>query len=123
MMQITPELENKIKEWREIVRKAKESGVPKVQWCRENGIARNSLFYWQRRIEEYEALTQGSKQDEVPVFCEVDPAVVVAGGESLAPDDPLKAHAMIRVGKYQVYVDDSFSMDTLSRILAVIRDA
>ena len=116
MIQITPELEANVKEWKEIFRKVAESGMSKREWCNENGICRNSFFYWQRRIRELE---EQQNPEPVSMFYELDPATMVSD-ESIAK--AFSAHIMIQAGAYQVYIDDSFKDETLARILAVIRD-
>lgn len=119
MIQLTPGMEAKLQEWQGILKEASESGLSKREWCRQNGIQRNSLFYWQRRIKEAEEVRQSEH-----VFCELKPfAEDTHADPEPEPQSPsFQAHMMISTGRYHIYVDDSFNSDALSRVLSVIRD-
>ena len=37
-------------EWSRRVEACRSSGLPVGQWCRENGIAVSTYFFWQRKV-------------------------------------------------------------------------
>jgi putative transposase len=42
----------RLKQWADIIRGAKQSGMSINDWCASQGITRNQFFYWQRRLRK-----------------------------------------------------------------------
>lgn len=51
--------------WREIILTAANSGLTKKEWCRQNGVSLDSLYYWQHKLrkQDAKALKDQSGQD------------------------------------------------------------
>jgi transposase-like protein len=76
----------RLSQWAAIVKKRIESGTTINHFCEENGLSKNSYFYWQRKLREtaYEALatTKNEETNLIPYgFTEVrlsKPAMLTA---------------------------------------------
>ena len=55
--------------WAERITACRSSGMTVRAWCKENGIAEKTYYYWQRRIYQ-----QFVSTTEAPCFAEVSPA-------------------------------------------------
>ena len=72
--------EIRIKQWVDIIRECRNSGMTNKSWCEEQGVNLKSYYYWQRKVrriagEKY-AMVQSSKnpiacEDAKPVFTEM----------------------------------------------------
>ncbi|MCQ2452883.1 MAG: hypothetical protein MJ075_07125 [Oscillospiraceae bacterium] len=51
--------EIRIKQWCELIKAANNSGIPRMQWLRENGISKDAFYYWQRKVQRYYAEQNG----------------------------------------------------------------
>ena len=76
------ELEEKIELWRSRIRECKDSGLPIIQWCEQNGFSKYTYYYWNNRVKLFdqqemteekidfveftEGLPMESKPDETP---------------------------------------------------------
>lgn len=54
----------RLKHWMSIIQTANTSGLSKKDWCKKNGISRDSFYYWQKKIRELAAAGElsGSSQ-------------------------------------------------------------
>lgn len=44
--------EYRLQEWAQIHRRCKESGLSNREFCRQNGIAEKTFYYWLRKLRE-----------------------------------------------------------------------
>ncbi len=44
--------EYRLKEWTEVYRRCRESGLSNRAFCRQNGIAEKTFYYWLRKLRE-----------------------------------------------------------------------
>ena len=42
----------RMEEWRKIIADCQNSGLKVDEWCEQNGVSRNSYYYWLRKIRE-----------------------------------------------------------------------
>lgn len=129
----------RMKKWAGIMQEAAASGIPKVTWCKQNGINRRQFFYWQKRIREFVleqhpelgAPVPDSQIREVnnqmtsslPIFYELNPQSAHPSATGNAAAFSFSAEAMIQLGQYQVYIGNTASESTLAMILTVIQHA
>lgn len=99
--------EVKLKQWVEMVKCRKESGLSVSEWCKENGINLKTYYYRLKRVRE--ALCSKKEQhDIVPV----EPIV-----ESQSVEEKIE----LSVGDVKITLPDNLKSDTLSRLLEVLR--
>ena len=44
--------EYRLKEWTEVYRRCRESGLSNREFCRQNGAAEKAFYYWLRNMRE-----------------------------------------------------------------------
>lgn len=44
--------EYRLKEWTEVYRRCRESGLSNREFCRQNGIAEKTFYYWLKKLRE-----------------------------------------------------------------------
>ena len=44
--------EYRLQEWTQIYRRCKESGLSNREFCRQNGIAEKTFYYWLKKLRE-----------------------------------------------------------------------
>ena len=134
----------RMKQWAGIIQEAATSGLTKTEFCARKGIDRRQFFHWQKQIREYvlennpelglPAPPHGQMQQirevnsqimpALPVFCEITPRENAHPAPAAQrPEMPFSPEAMIQIGPYQIYVGETASERTLSRIFSVIRNA
>jgi len=50
--------EYRLQEWAQIHRRCRESGLSNREFCRQNGIAEKTFYYWLKRLRETAVETQ-----------------------------------------------------------------
>ena len=60
--------QQRLVEWSRRVEACRNSGLPVGQWCRENGIAVSTYFFWQRKVFQVLKEVQEVTFAEVPVM-------------------------------------------------------
>ena len=134
----------RMKKWAGIIQEAATSGLTKTEFCARKGIDRRQFFHWQKQICEYvlannpelglPAPPHGQMHQirevnsqimpSLPVFCEITPRENAHPAPAVQrPEVSFSPEAMIQIGPYQIYVGESASERTLSRIFSVIRNA
>lgn len=105
----------RLAEWKERVAACRSSGMSVRAWCREQGIANKTYYYWEKEIlseagRQMAALERGSQFVEVPALPEGPP--VGDGGAALA------AKLRMRGGELEIYSGaDGAVVETLLRAL------
>ena len=127
--------EVRLKKWFGIMQEYANSGMTKVEWCRQQGIKRRSFFYWQKRLQEYtlENLPEETKAS-LSLISETKPVVFCEIGK-MSPSNKEKdvqeerawvgfqAEMAIQTGKYSILIGNNVSERALSTVLAVIEHA
>lgn len=70
--------EYRLVEWSRRVEACRNSGLPVGQWCRENGIAVSTYFFWQRKVFQALKEVQAVTFAEVPVMERTQPSGHIA---------------------------------------------
>ena len=134
----------RMQQWAGIIQEAATSGLTKTEFCARKGIDRRKFFHWQKRIREYvlennpelglPAPPHGQMHQirevnsqimpALPVFCEITPREDAHPAPAVQhPEASFSPGAMIQIGPYRIYVEDSTSEQMLSKILSVIQHA
>ena len=50
--------EYRLQEWAQIYRRCRESGLSNREFCRQNGIAEKTFYYWLKKLRETAVETQ-----------------------------------------------------------------
>jgi hypothetical protein len=58
--------------WKHRIADKKASGLNVTDWCVKNNLTKHAYYYWMKRIEATEQMTDAS----VPVFVEIEPAYI-----------------------------------------------
>ena len=129
--------------WREIILAAANSGVTKKEWCRQNGVSLDSLYYWPHKLREQdaEAIKDQPGQDVPPVpvvsshknvpanppFVDVTQQTadqINSSEESLqAVRQSFIPELVLREGKFQLLIGSTTTKKTFSMVLKAIADA
>lgn len=123
-------------DWEELITEAARSGISVSEFCSQHSLSKN-LFYRMtkllgytdggRRTEKWEAAASGG-----PVSCNPMPALVavpvgiVESSRSGVCEDHQgipQPQIIIRYGGFQIAVGDSFSNESLRRVLEVVAHA
>ena len=92
-------------EWRELVAAWKQSGKTRDVWCREQGVGRESLRRWTKRLRRTEANT---------------PLVQIGKDVSAAAQVPMQLRVL---ANGDVELVGAFSEEVLRRVLRLAREA
>ena len=110
----------RLKQWCELIEAANSSGQPRKEWLQENGISKETFYYWQRKVRRYYAEQNGLVQvatsiDKVSLV-EV-PMAQARPGVSVAPA------AIIRIGSMAVEISPNASGEFMESLGRMIRNA
>ena len=93
-------------EWRVLVDGWRASGKTRDIWCREQGIGRESLRRWTKRLRRTDA----------------EPVLVELRRDAVSPQKPMTAHVRI-MAKGDIDLIGEFSDEVLRRVLSIVREA
>ncbi len=110
----------RLTEWKEKVASCRSSGLSVRAWCREQGIAYKTYYYWEKAVlseasQHMAALESGSEGRFVEVPAPQERVPVPAGEPLLA------AKLRIRGGELEVYAGAEAKV--LETLLRALRDA
>ena len=131
------------RQWYEIVLEANSSSLSKKEWCRQNGVSLDILYYWQHKLREQdaEAIKDQPGQDVPPVpvvsshknvpanppFVDVTQQTadqINSSEESLqAVRQSFIPELVLREGKFQLLIGSTPTKKTFSMVLKAIADA
>ena len=95
---------DRLRLWTERVAACRSSGKSVRQWCRENGIAEKTYYYWQRRVYE---TTRAAAE---PMFAEV-----------ITPENQrTEIAAFIHSGSVRVEIRNGADSSTIRAILSAL---
>ena len=126
----------RLAQWIKWIEEAKSSGLTIHNWCVQNGLSENAFYYWQRKARKKiirQTVNERStllEENSAPDFFEIaipKPASPVPIREQAGAiptssvDTPLfESGITIRHGEFYIGVNQTFSPDTLSKILKVM---
>lgn len=117
--------------WSEIIRARDSSGKSVRKYCKENGIAEKTYYYWQRKLRECACdIYSEIKKTQVPcvptvansspcgVFAEV---VLSPSKEGLVRSTPSQSEVAgllrVEIGEIRVTTDSYYPVETLAQLL------
>ena len=133
---------DKLKEWEDRIYESMHCETTVRKWCEQNGISKDSYYYWKREVEKYK-LSLDSASDHLgssnrdqdspasndePVFVEI-PLTCRPGTPSLQDDRFLlekcfsESKIIIQRDHFKVYIGEGFNKDTLQSVLEVVGHA
>ena len=112
--------------WEEIVLEANRSGIPKREWCKQNGLSEKAFYYWQRKVRA-RVMASAELPPALPepqhAFVELpfSSSASVTDRDSDSLENP--PELMLQVGDCRMFITGSVKETTLRTVLKVIRDA
>lgn len=109
----------RIKQWSEIIRDRKESGLMVDDYCERNGISRNQYYYWLREIKK-QAL-----ESYAPQLVELQPpaAKEQCQGTLPASENKFNTEMIINVRGASICINSATPPELLARVVGVIANA
>ena len=114
--------EIRIKQWINIIRECRNSGMTNKSWCEEQGVNLKSYYYWQRKVrkmagEKY-AIVQSSKnriayEDSKPVFTEM----------KLPKYETTKPAVTLRIDSAVLEIQNEAELTTIENTLQALRSS
>lgn len=110
-----------LQQWRKIIQEQTASGLTIDEFCKQNGLSRNSYFYWLRlvRVEAVNAQqnSTGFVEMRLPApHNDAEPCVTPISAPEQEP-----SQLTLSVNGIVIQVTDRTSSDLLARTLEVIR--
>ena len=129
--------------WREIILAVGKSGFTKAEWCRQNGVSLDSLYYWQHKLRVKDAeLLKSQTDQETPQVPAMGSHGVVSASSSFVEITPNSSEQMssseektqptqqsfvpelvLQEGKFQLLIGSTTTRRTLAMVLKAIADA
>lgn len=115
-------------QWLRIVTEcnSRDQSIPKIQWCRMNGVNIKSFYYWQHHFRN-ELLIQGAASStSVSAFVDITSQVsrsAPISEEAVSAERTLVPELMIQSGDFRVYVSGAVQEQTLDTVMKVLRHA
>ena len=121
-----------LKKWLEIIKEQRASGLSALAYCKREGIANTTFYYWQNQIQKL-LIQQHEQQEKAKALPAVKPASKkpVANAKkvdvqfaSLSSASSTKAPSSLelRCGPVRLTVTEATSSDLLKRTLCFLRD-
>lgn len=99
----------RLQQWTAIIKDRTASGLKIDDYCKHHGISRNAYFYWLRKVREAALIQSG--------FVELEPP---ADTPDEADEHPsLEAN----INGITLSIREGVSMDLLSKVIRVLKDA
>ncbi|MBQ6150392.1 MAG: hypothetical protein IJJ03_01930 [Mogibacterium sp.] len=129
--------EIRIRNWMDMIQAADDSQLTKTEWCRQQGITKQTFYYWKRKVQEYIAKTgvddpcaaspdssEPAEPGDKPLFCEISLSEAEPG-EALCQQDHLAidfaADAVICCGTISIMINGNTSSETLNSLFSALR--
>ena len=121
-----------LKKWLEIIKNQRASGLSALAYCKREGIANTTFYYWQNQIQKL-LIQQHEQQEKAKVLPAVKPASkkpVTNAKKADVQFAPLSSAAStkapssleLRCGPVRLTVTEATSSELLKRTLCVLRD-
>lgn len=110
-----------LQQWRKIIQEQTTSGLTIDEFCKQNGLSRNSYFYWLRlvRVEAVNAQQNSSGFVELKLPDHHNDVVPCITPVSAPEQEP--SQLTLSVNGIVIQVTDCTSSDLLARTIEVIR--
>ena len=117
MQEVTRQL--RIQQWMGIIHDRAQSGMTVKDYCRKNGLSRDSYFYWAKIIKE-QAIQElpGRKFVELPAVCQNE--IIQEMPNNLSEDTA--PSLLINVNGISITVTESTTSSLLARTLEVVKN-
>ncbi|MBQ9234488.1 MAG: hypothetical protein IJ167_10725 [Lachnospiraceae bacterium] len=112
-------MELRLAQWAGIIKEQKQSGLTVKDWCSQNGITKDSYYYWQQKLrkEIYETI-----KPQESIFAPVPNEVLLE--QTAVSEHKNSSSVTLRKGKVTVEIADcSLNPDIITLIREVIKDA
>lgn len=121
-----------LKKWLEIIKGQRASGLSALAYCKREGIASTTFYYWQNQIQKL-LIQQHEQQEKAKALPAVKPASkkpVTNAKKADVQFAPLSSAAStkapssleLRCGPVRLTVTEATSSELLKRTLCVLRD-
>ena len=121
-----------LKKWLEIIKDQRASGLSALAYCKREGIANTTFYYWQNQIQKL-LIQQHEQQEKAKALPAVKPASKQPVANTKTADvqfAPLSSASStkapssleLRCGPVRLTVTEATSSELLKRTLCVLRD-
>ena len=121
-----------LKKWLEIIKDQRASGLSALAYCKREGIANTTFYYWQNQIQKL-LIQQHEQQEKAKALPAVKPtskkpvANAKEAGVQFAPlssasSTKAPSSLELRCGPVRLTVTEATSSELLKRTLCVLRD-
>ena len=115
-------------QWLRIVTEcnSRDQSLPKIQWCRMNGVNIKSFYYWQHQFRNELLIQSAASATPVPTFVDITSQVstsALISEEVVSAERTLVPELMIQYGDFRVYVSRVVHEQTLDIVMKVLRHA
>jgi transposase-like protein len=111
-----------IQQWKSIIRDRNNSGMSVNAYCKQNGISRNSYFYWLRIIRE-ETLSQQAPASFVELNPQADSEAELSIVTSFPTETPETSQLTLSINGVTLLVTENTSSALLARTIGVLKNA
>lgn len=98
-----------------LVKSCEESGLRVKEWCHQNGVTKDTYYYWKRKLKDL-----CLEQMDIPSFVEIS-GIQSAGTAIVQPAGEAAASVMVHGIRVDIY--GSASTDFLRNLMEAARDA
>lgn len=110
-----------LQQWRKIIQEQTASGLTIDEYCKQNGLSRNSYFYWLRLVRVEALNAQQNTAGFVELRLPVEHNDVVPCVTPISAPEPELSQLTLSVNGIVIQVTDHTSSDLLTRTIEVIR--
>ncbi len=115
-------------QWLRIVMEcnSRDQSIPKIQWCRMNGVNIKSFYYWQHQFRNELLIQVAASATQIPAFVDITSQVsrsALISEEVVSAERTLIPELMIQSGDFRVYVSGAVHEQTLDTVMKVLRHA
>lgn len=102
--------EYRLQQWAQVVEQCRESGLSNREYCRQNGIAEKTYYYWLRRLREAAA-----KQVQTPTLVHLD-------AEPEAPVESIAAGIIhLRIKEAEMTIPSGVDPATIQTVIQALQ--
>ena len=120
----------KLNEWAKRLSEQKESGLPVMEWCKQNNISKYQYFYWRRQLKE-EAFEQVLPEivpltmPSTPSPSQIIPTTSEVARENCASCATFapNSNARILINGISIEIDSSASETFIRSLIKAVRHA
>jgi transposase-like protein len=111
-----------IQQWKSIIQDRNNSGMSVNAYCKQNGISRNSYFYWLRIIRE-ETLAQQAPSGFVELNPQTDSESGLSVVTAFPTETPETSQLTLSINGVTLLVTENTSSALLARTIGVLKNA